>query len=49
MVFLTEAHKDIIRRKDGFDGNLHAGSPIVHVGLPELPALTQWAIASMPR
>lgn len=35
VVFLTETHKDIIRDHDGFDG----GGSVVHVGLPELPAL----------
>ncbi len=35
VVFLTNAHKDIIRREDGFDG----GGSVVHVGLPELPEL----------
>jgi hypothetical protein len=35
VVFLTETHKDIIHRKDGFDG----GGSVVHVGLPILPEL----------
>ncbi len=35
VVFLTEAHKGIIERKDGYAD----GGPVVHVGLPELPAL----------
>lgn len=36
VVFLTESHKDIIQRKDGYDG----GGNVVHVGLPELPDIT---------
>ncbi len=33
VVFLTESHRDIIKRKDGYSG----ADSIVHIGLPELP------------
>jgi len=35
VVFLTHTHRDIVRRKDGYDG----GGSVVHIGLPELPAI----------
>lgn len=37
VVFLTESHKDIIQRKDGYAD----GGSTVHIGLPELPGLNQ--------
>lgn len=45
VVFLTEAHKDIIKREDGFDG----GGSVVHVGLPELPTSGMFGLDRDPK